>query len=248
MAEPLRMISLNCEGDKHWPRIFPFFEEFQADVICLQEVFEEDFEMLKKKYQMDGLFAPSATVTSPNRYELSLRGRWGEAILTKLPIEDANYAYYKGSGDHIPEFIDGNPSSVNRVLVTLHLDKDGLNYIVATTHFTWSDQGQTTPEQERDLKGLLKLLEKTPEVILCGDFNAPRGREIFSHLSRVFTDNIPPEVTSTLDPELHRVGQKQLVIDVLFTSPAYNVEKAEVVCGVSDHCAVKAKIIKVGEE
>jgi endonuclease/exonuclease/phosphatase family metal-dependent hydrolase len=246
MSEPLKLISLNCEGDKHWNRIFPFIEQFKPDVLCLQEVFEQDLDMLKEKFGMDGVYAPTGTILKPNNYGLPPHGRWGVALLTKLPFEDASYAYYKGTGDHIPEVIDGEPNAVNRVLVTLHGEKDGHTYVIATTHFTWSMAGETTPEQLRDFERLSQLLDKVPEVILCGDFNAPRGREVYTALSQRYQDTIPSDVTSSLDPELHKVGHKQLMIDGLFLSPAYKADKVEVVCGVSDHCGIRAVIQRVG--
>lgn len=241
MSEPLKMISLNCEGEKHWQRILPMVKKFQPDALCFQEVLQKDLSMLKSEFGMDGVFAPIAN--------LAPGGLWGVCILTKLPFEDANYAYYKGSGDHIPHFTnDGEPNSVNRVLVTLRAEKDGLTYSLATTHFTWSFNGETIDEQRRDFQKLSQHLEQIPEVILCGDFNAPRGREIFGLLAERYTDNIPADVTSSLDPQLHRAGHKHLLVDGLFTSPVYKAEHVEMVCGVSDHCGIQASIQKVGEE
>ncbi len=245
MPEPLKIFSLNCEADNHLDVIIPFVKNLNPDVICFQEVFEKDLEMLKQAFDMDGIFAPNATITTPNRYGLGPFGRWGITILTNLPIEDANYAYYKGSGDHIPEMIDGKPNSINRSLATMHVDKDGLIYVIATTHFTWSPDGETTEEQRHDFSQLLKLLDKTPEVILMGDFNAPRGKEIFSELSKRYVDNVPRDVTSSLDPNLHRVQGKDLVVDGLFTSPAYRAEDIRVVTGISDHKGITAQVVKL---
>jgi endonuclease/exonuclease/phosphatase family metal-dependent hydrolase len=244
MPEPLRFFSLNCESDKHWPLIFPFVKKFQPDVICLQEVLEVDLEVIQKEFGMEGIFAPTAKILQENSYDIPPRGRWGVCILTKLPFSDANYIYYKGSGDHIPELISGAPNAGNRVLVTMHVEKDGLEYRVGTTHFTWSFDGGTTEEQLRDFASLNKALDKFPEVILCGDFNAPRGREIFGALSTRYHDNIPDKYTSSLDPVMHKVGHKQLMIDGLFTAPVYTASEVEVVCGLSDHCGVKALIQK----
>jgi endonuclease/exonuclease/phosphatase family metal-dependent hydrolase len=93
------------------------------------------------------------------------------------------------------------------------------------------------------MKNLLALLAKTPELILCGDFNAPRGGEIFKMLADKYKDNIPPEYDSSLDTELHRIGKiKKLMVDGLFTTSAYIVSDVKLSEGVSDHKAVTAII------
>ena len=90
---------------------------------------------------------------------------------------------------------------------------------------------------------MLRLFEQKKEIVFCGDFNAPRGGEVFSTLATVFTDNIPSSVTTTMDNALHRVGDKlrPLVVDGLFTR-GYKASNVRVVCGVSDHCAVVGEI------
>lgn len=116
--------------------------------------------------------------------------------------------------------------------------------VIATTHFTWSKGGRATNKQRKELKTLIRLLDAVKPDILCGDFNAPRGGEIWSILSKHLVDNIPPEITSTIDPTLHYTKGLYIVVDGFFTSPSsrVRVESLKLVSGVSDHQAIVATI------
>lgn len=72
--------------------------------------------------------------------------------------------------------------------------------------------------------------------------NAPRGREIFEKFSEKFTDNVPEEVTTTLDQNIHRVKGLQLVVDGFFSSKNILVQDVKVCDGVSDHKTVLGSI------
>jgi endonuclease/exonuclease/phosphatase (EEP) superfamily protein YafD len=114
---------------------------------------------------------------------------------------------------------------------------------IANTHFTWTPDGKASEQQRIDLPQLLKKLEQYPELILCGDFNAPRGEEIFSQLCEHFTDNLPADVVSTIDPKLHRTqGKFDLAVDTIFSTPGYQVKDVQVFEGISDHKAIVGTI------
>jgi endonuclease/exonuclease/phosphatase family metal-dependent hydrolase len=90
---------------------------------------------------------------------------------------------------------------------------------------------------------LLELLDDR-SLVLCGDFNAPRGKEIFSRLAAHWTDHVPLAHTTSLDPVLHRAGALQLMVDGIFSTPDYDVSGVRLHQGVSDHCAITARIGK----
>jgi len=91
---------------------------------------------------------------------------------------------------------------------------------------------------------LCAVLETLGDFVLAGDFNAPRGKEIFSLLAERYTDNIPQKYTSSIDGTLHKAGPLPYMIDGIFSTPLYEVVDVEMVCGVSDHCAFKAFVTK----
>ncbi len=120
----------------------------------------------------------------------------------------------------------------------------GRTYRIGVTHFTWSTNGDITDEQRADFARLKRVLSEFPDYLLCGDFNAPRGREMFAIFQDELglEDHLPPHVRSTLDPVLHRVGHLQLAVDTIFATPEYRVTGVEVLEGVSDHKALLATV------
>lgn len=234
----LKILSLNIERDKHLPKVFNLLKKEKPEVVCLQEVQEPDFEVLKEKFGLEGFFVPMDSFLRNENGKPELV-RQGIAYCSNLPILKMESLFYVGKGT-APTHNSGN--DVDRVLVLGQVEKEGEKYTIATTHFTWADDGGVNEEQRRDLKQLLKLLRQKGELVLCGDFNAPRGREIFTILSSYLKDNIPPEVQTTLDPKLHRAGTLPYVVDYMWSTPSYKVTKVKVVSGVSDHMAIVAEI------
>lgn len=239
VVDPLKLISLNIEGSKHLDRIIPFLQSEGPDVICLQEVFEKDLVEFSTQLAMECVFAPYGKVTTPNRYNIPNNGPWGVALLTKKTPDTVETHYYKGAGD-MPEF--STPTSVDRVLLTVQISHQGCAYPIATTHFTWSSGGEPSEEQRQDLDALLSCLEQYPDLVLCGDLNAPRGGEIFDMFLQQFHDYLPSEITTTIDKDLHYAGDLQLVVDALLCKGTYSAQNVRVVGGMSDHMAVVGEI------
>jgi len=165
----------------------------------------------------------------------------GVAAFSPLSMT-AQSAYYRGTTETIPIIPEGNPTNTNQVILETTVLKNQKEYRLINTHFTWTPDGQDTPLQHQDLKNLMQLLQQFPDFILCGDFNAPRGRVIFDAIASKYKDNIPSHITTTIDKNLHRAGDLQLVVDGLFSTPKYHVESVELFDGLSDHYAISAKI------
>ncbi len=241
----MKLISLNIEGDNHYDRIFPFFTAQQPDVICVQEMFAVDLPMFEEKLGMKGVHLPllRANLAFPEVH-LHARGDWGLALFSMHPLQDVRVGHYVKKEGELPIYHGTNANELNRAVLTADVAKDGVTYKIATTHFTWSPRGTVTDLQRHDLRSLFKVLDEVGDCILCGDFNAPRGREIFDALATRFTDNIPRDVKTTIDQHLHRQPGITFVVDGLFTSPVYTARDVRVVDGVSDHCAIVATITK----
>lgn len=235
----MKLATLNLEGTKHLPDQLAWLRREQPDVFCVQECFRSslsDFASLGYRSH----YVPCAQVLQENRYSVQPLGDWGVSIFSRVLLQSVKAIAYKGKLDVIPEFTA--PNSGNRVVLIAELENEGRTFRVATTHHTWTPGGEATPEQWRDTVALLQALSLFPSLILCGDFNAPRGGEIWAMIANRYRDNLPPEVKTTIDAARHYASGLQLVVDGLFSTPDYQVDNVRVHTGVSDHCAISAEI------
>lgn len=245
----LKLVSLNVERHKHLDLVERFFSRLRPDVICLQEVFQHDLERLSEA-------ADAAFCTFEPMGRLPQEpppGIMGIAILSRAPLRNTQAHYYAGAPRVLKDAIIGNSQTFNnlsKIVLQADIDKDGTVFRVATTHFTWTPDGNPDKFQRVHIVKLLAFLEEIGDFVLCGDFNAPRGGEIFGVLASKYKDNIPPQYKTSLDISLHREGKtkpEELVdkmVDGLFSTPAYIVSDVELISGVSDHCAIVANVSK----
>jgi endonuclease/exonuclease/phosphatase family metal-dependent hydrolase len=157
-------------------------------------------------------------------------------FFSNLQFSSVKQYHYRGDFYHVPEF--AHPNSANRLLMYTVVDKDGTNFPIFNTHFTWSVGGQVSDEQRQNFVKMELILDEFEEVILCGDFNTPRGKELYSKLAARYQDALPPEVKTTIDPVMHRGGALQLVVDGIFCSSHFEILSARTKYGVSDHQAI----------
>ena len=236
----IKLISLNIEMNRHFERFVPFLKREQPDVVCLQEVSEFDFPKLKEVLQMEGRFEPMMRIVKARPERTLNTGTLGLAFFTRFPAQWFA-KYYSGDRSEIPPEQDDN-QGVRGALFGATLDVGGMPFTIATTHFTWTPDGEASAEQRADVEALLDVLKEFPDIAFCGDFNAPRGREIWERIASRYTDTIPREYTSSIDPVLHRAKGLAYVVDGLFTSPHYRARDVRLVEGVSDHKAIVAHI------
>lgn len=235
----LQVMTLNIEGNEHFDRWMPVVNTKKPDVLCLQEVFEMDLPRIQQELGMQAHFAPMVRYESENKYNIPARGVWGIAILSSAPVSEVRADYYSGS-EKVITFAE--PNDASRVLLSFECTKDAQVYRVGTTHFTWSSNGQINSAQETDIAALEAVLATYDELIFCGDFNAPRGRDIHNRLAKILQHVVPDEVTTTIDGDFHYAGSLELVVDDIFLSAGYQLEAVEVIAGVSDHKAIWAQI------
>jgi len=239
----IKFASINIAGDMHRPQVASFLKEFSPDVVCFEELTGPGLDFFEQELGMKGYFLPMGVFnTSP--FDISSPvAPFGVGLFSKFTISNIKMDYYVGGEGDFPAIVRGDENTVWRCLLQATVTKGEEKYNIAVTHFTRTPDGSASDRQRRNMKNLLALLAKTPELILCGDFNAPRGGEIFKMLADKYKDNIPPEYDSSLDTELHSIGKiKKLMVDGLFTTSAYVVSDVKLSEGVSDHKAVTAII------
>jgi endonuclease/exonuclease/phosphatase family metal-dependent hydrolase len=248
----MKLVTLNIEGDKHLDKVLSFLKAEKPDAVCLQEVFAADVAHFESELGMTGHFATMTRVEEENRYGISPRGEWGIALFSHLPLLNVETLYYRGIGSK-PVFT--SPNSPDRVVLSALVELSDQRYSdqealsdyesksrpivrLATTHFTWSAQGKSSAEQRHDFQSLARILDRHEDWVLCGDFNAPRGGEIFHLFAERLQDSLPLDVTTTLDPNLHYAGPLDLAVDTIFSTHHYRIESVRVVAGLSDHQAI----------
>ncbi len=246
----LSLISLNVERSKHLDLVIPFLKERKPDVFCVQELSERDMPQFADLFPYHSPYFPSSVYESyqeaPNMH--------GLCVFSAFPLTQTDVKYYVGDASTVPpKTVLGDSSSNkkgNRAVLFASIEKEGTVFRIGTTHFTWSEGGAATDTQREHLQKLLAVLETENEFVLCGDFNMPRGGELFSVLAERYTDNIPAHYKTSIDVHLHREGEKDpkglasKMVDGLFTTPGYAAHDVELVSGVSDHMAVVASVEK----
>ena len=210
----MKIISLNIEMFKHYDLVLPFLKKENADVVCLQELLETDFEKFQTELGMQGFYKPIEYIYA-DAYGGPQNIRHGEAIFAKN-LSDTKFVYYVGSAENIAhsfeEYFADEKLRDNRVLLSAKVMHDGKEYQVLNTHFTLTEMGAATPIQLGDLDKL--------------------------------KDNIPAHYTTSLDMNIHKRGYLKLqnMVDGLFTTPKYIASNVRLVDGVSDHMAIVADI------
>lgn len=243
----MKLISINIEANFHTEVVLDFLKKEQPDVVCIQELLEEEVALFEKELGLK-VAHQSFSYWRSEKYPTVRGKKQGIAIFAKNII-DAGSVFYFGKEENIlksfDEYISDESFLKNRAFVWVETkDKDGKIYKFITTQISVTKEGEPTPEQLAEIDCLLKELDKCGEFVLCGDMNSPRGKESFSCFAKKYKDNIPLEYKTSIDQNLHRVKGIQFVVDVLFTTPNYLASNVKLIDGVSDHMAVVAEINK----
>lgn len=253
----MKIVSINIERDLHKEAVTRFLEEEKPVFLSLLEVYEEDARSYADLLGMKFVFAHQCYYPTKDG-ELKLLGvavlYSGEALLSDV-------YYYGGDKFLRPVFqASSNLKEMPHILcspvVVVKVNKEGQEYVFGATHLPVTPEGISTDFQKNYAKTLLGYLKSFPDLILCGDFNAPRGLETFSYFTEAYRDNIPLEHKTSLS-SLHKADPKDLVeqaekmgfpgymVDGLFTTSGYKVTNVKLIDHVSDHMAVVGEVEKV---
>ncbi len=241
----LKIISLNLERSKHLHLNLPFFQRENPDVLCLQEVLEADIDRIAQETGLGHHLWLRDILTDAPANSDGKTGYSGPALFARSPFiaSGSEYYYMPQNGIQLERESEFYSETNAHGIVWATVEKGDEQYTLVTTHFTWSEDGRATEKQKSDFEHLKKILDTLPPHILTGDLNAPRGFGIWEKFVAYYgRDYIPQGITSTIDPNLHRVKNLQLVVDGIFAHPMYHVDEVAMVEGVSDHKALVASI------
>lgn len=219
----IKFLQLNIETNKHLERIIPFLEKENFDVICFQEIYENDAKMLAEKFNLHLCMGK----------ELLCKGD-SKAIFSKHPFVKT-MEYHLWQGDHRYHLKNESFS-----LLEAHISEEGREYTFLTTHLPVSYPGNIIADYQLECyKALKPILEKEQNLLFTGDLNSPRGTFIFDDLASFLVDNVPINLDSTLDPNLHRTkGEFKYVVDGVFSKGDHQVSGISIHEGLSDHKAI----------
>lgn len=231
----IKLLTLNIENDRHLARVHEALAEHQPDIACLQEVLEQDCAYLASSGGYHVKYALGGYQRGPGD---STRN-WGVAVLSRVPVRRQTVSYYV---EDLRMRVLREPNDPRRASIVTELNHQGRDYRIATTHFTWTADGQINAQQKTDFARLRQQLADYPDYVLCGDFNAPRGREMYGKFvdELGLIDHLPANVTSTLDPQYHRVATLELVVDLVLSTKDYRVLDTRLLSGISDHKGILA--------
>lgn len=244
----LNIASINIERSRHLPRVEAFVNRERPDLLCLQELCERDIPFFEALMGGSMSFAPM--VRYPGEGPANVVGVG--MIARTDALTDVVAEYYSGSAQSIREMTfsstqglrTADPLSIAEVMLTATVR--GLR--IAVTHLNVTPLGTSTAYQRESAGKLISLAQaqaqQAGDLLLVGDFNAPRGRDTFDMIAEHFIDGIPAHYTSSIDGSLHRAGDIPFMVDGLFHTPGYRLENASMSTGVSDHCAVSCRLSK----
>lgn len=243
----LKVFSLNTcfSGSKYglFENILDFIYRTKPDVVLLQEVYKGSLERIQNALGgRQVAFSPMCRLSLTEREEDA--DYFGVAIGSRHRLSGIQEDYYHGGREDSDTLVlNGQVYSTSSLLqATLRVGSARFNF--GTTQFTWVRGARPSVEQRQDFTSLAPILDKTPDLVLTGDLNSPRGYSIFNRLAKRFRDNIPPEVKSTLDPGVRPKAIWQYVVDGFFTSGHYWA-KVEMISGLSDHLGILAEVRRV---
>ncbi len=240
----MKIVSLNIERNKHLKSVLDFLKKESPDVVCLQEAMRDSAQVMAKNVGMYITFTPMA-ILSGFEEDAEMK-EWGVAILTKEKHKVLGMHYYQGTSE-LQVYKSGKwdtsfHSLISRVAPVVSFSKNNKEFVISTTHFTYTPDGFPDEWQINSSDNLINKLSQYEDIILCGDFNVPRGNEIYDKFNNNFIDNIPQKYDSSIDPELHRVPGLKRMVDYMWTRGGYSVGSINFKNGISDHMAIVAEV------
>ncbi len=260
------ILHLNIERNNHIDKLKNLIKENNPHIICLAEAMYKDIQKIATDFQYQFAFAPLILLKDEDNTDQE-----GSAILSKYPILEINkHRYDDYISDTTPivsidDLISKNGErpknrfEYNYTLLTASIKlNENQNITVSTTHFPITDHN-SPGHKNHEMKNLLniddiehsnvcidrliKIIRSVNgPIIFTADLNNPRGEYIYDLLAHELIDIVPISLKSSIDPNLHRVKNLELLVDTIMVSSDFTIESFKVIEGVSDHKAFIASL------
>lgn len=241
----MKLLQLNVWGGRLEKQIAWLLESEKPDIICLQEAISIEggnsggffltVEEIRDKFNMQLAYSPTVSFKFMNR-----SAEFGNAILSKIPIEDQNTVF---TSQQYVENFDFETHDYNiRNLLHASYTVNGENLHVLTHHgyhlFEHKNGNDETMRQCKLIADYINNLDG--KVILAGDFNLSPHSQSLEQLNFILRNLcVENEVTTTRTPLTHNLE----VCDYIFTSKNLEVKGFSISDEIaSDH---KALIVEI---
>lgn len=250
----LKVICLNMWlGGKLFGSIQPFIERENADILCLQEVYQAENSPLQQPWHAVGelasilgykyfAFAPAFS----EEVEPGYRVQFGNAILSKYSIKNSQSIFYDISynGSWKPlsqEEIQFTPRNLQHGEILI----DGKILHVFNTQGIWGFNGDDTERRLAMTDTIAAHIAGKQPALLMGDFNVQEGGKttdkIEVHMRSIFKGEM--KTSFNMNHKDPSSGYAAAIVDMMFASPDIEIIRHHVSdADVSDHLALVAEV------
>lgn len=183
----MKLITLNTWQGRFFRNFKPFFEEQNADIICLQELNKTDgyiptYHSLETWNDMLDITKFKNTYYSAVwSYDLMDREvEFGNGLLSRFPITQKETLFTHGSYQKVSA--DNYESNVRNAQI-VELDVEDQKLTVVNHHAHWEADGMGTPVSLEKIKKLVERLRSVDgPLVIVGDFNLRPESEAIQYL------------------------------------------------------------------
>ncbi len=249
----IKIVSLNLwNGGRLFAPMRDFLVDQQADIYCLQEVYDGHDDQLEDRYRtvelLKAAFPDYMAYFAPVYADTRVDGdiEEGNFILSRFPlIERENFfidvPFARLSQDNTTDF-SGFPSPLQRVV----MEVGGKKLTLMNVHGPVNHNG--TEDTPRRLHLRDRILERVTEyTIVAGDFNLQPQTQTISgleaKLQTVFVHDRGTSFNLSRKDLVKYPGYATAVVDMMFATPSLRVLSGEMPqVDVSDHLPLVAEL------
>jgi endonuclease/exonuclease/phosphatase family metal-dependent hydrolase len=237
------ILSLNVwEGGLLWNNISQFLQKENADIMCLQEVFDSDLKQLNRFQTMKNLrnlFPAYHYSYAPQMHEICTDGEGdsGNAIFSRFPLTQPHTVFLRGTYEKIirdeSKGFTRYPSNAQFVRTTIN-DK---TLHIGNVHGVWNTHGKDTPERLRMSELIINEITGKKPLILAGDFNLNPDTESVHLIEKQLVNVCKENIISTFNMKYKNdPGFATAIVDMFFASPNISIISKRIPDDdVSDH-------------